>query len=203
VTRFSEPTITEALLAGAGAVAVVGLAMYLLDQAPSAALGAVSLDAWEKRALRALADPNFAYNDFDADALQWDAAFENLRLKGLLYRKPSYKKLSDWEQRALRTLRDPNFVYSDKDPNAPFWDAGFKGLLDRGLMRVITKENNDLEFELTPEGEEIGTLQFAPTARAKRLIANIDEDAPIPSTERTPASELPPTPPKYSLSWKK
>ena len=193
-------TTTEALLLGVGAVVVVGVAAYFLGRSHRPVFGALKLDPWEMKALRTLGDPSFKYSDEDPDAPHWDAAFEGLKAKGLLYVKPTAMKLSEWEWRALKTLRDPNFTYDDKDPYAFLWDEAFSGLEARGLMRVVW-HGNDRTFEITPAGEDLETMHFVPTERAKRLLAGADEDAPIPSTDRTPAYPIPPSMKKYSVAW--
>jgi hypothetical protein len=192
--------MTQAVLVGAGAVVVVGIAAYFLGRSNRPVFGALKLDPWEMKALKTLNDPNFTYSDADPDAPRWDAAFESLKARGLLYVKPPTMKLSEWEWRALHALRDPNFSYSDKDPHAHDWDEAFSGLEARGLMRIVS-QGNDLTFEITPAGDALETTQFMPTERAKRLLAGADEDAPIPSTERVPAYPIPPSTKKYSVAW--
>jgi hypothetical protein len=195
-----SPT-AQAILVGLGAVTVVGVAAYFLGR-NQRSFASLKLDLWEERALRALADPDFRYSDSDPDAKKWDAAFESLKAKGLMYVKPPSMKLSEWEWRALHTLHDPNFTYDSKDPYAFLWDEAFDGLVARGLMRIV-KKGNDLDFEITPEGELLSAAQFVPTSRAKRLLAGVDEDEPVPATDRTPEYEAPPSPrkKKYSLAW--
>jgi len=200
------PTMTQAVLVGLGAVAVVGIAAYFLGRrsAPSfgSSFGALKLTAWEEKALRTLNDPNFTYSDSDPDAKHWDAAFESLKAKGLMYEKPPAMKLSEWEWQALQTLGNPHFTYSHKDPYARLWDEAFAGLEAKGLMRVVKHEHDKgMSFEITAEGKAMNDSQFEPTARAKRFLEGVDEDEPVPPTDRTPAYEIPPSRKKYSVAW--